>query len=377
MGTEPSQDRRPRRGFGRGAPPAGDGFPARLDRRRRCPVGRHRRLSPMVSSTLRTRDPPPAYAAVLQPDRGAVRLPARRAEPTAGSSSSKSCGPTTRIDRRSAGVHRLRDLGSPGPAEDPAADRAHPGRQGGHRQSPRPLVGSGNVAGPTLSSLGNDFGLAPLLGKPLAVISDARLNGRGNSDCRRTASGVSGEDTITVNRKYRDQWTENSQPGSSCCRTSSRTSVTLRLPSSAGSWPCSCTRSWLGNEDLDLEPSLHEELPGILNWTLDGLERLTRQGRFTRPDYTDEVLITLADLASPVSAFVRDQCDRNPMLTAKCSVLYDRWKAWAEDNGQRPGTAQTFGRNLRAVVPGVRVERPRDDTERTRWYRGIGVKGQR
>ena len=40
------------------------------------------------------------------------------------------------------------------------------------------LVGPDNVAGPTLSSLGNDFGLAPLLGKPLAVISDARLDGR-------------------------------------------------------------------------------------------------------------------------------------------------------------------------------------------------------
>ena len=70
------------------------------------------------------------------------------------------------------------------------------------------LVGPANVAGPTLSSLSHDFGLAPLLGKSLAVISDARL------DAQRDASvvverllAISGEDTITVNRKYRDQWT--------------------------------------------------------------------------------------------------------------------------------------------------------------------------
>ena len=37
------------------------------------------------------------------------------------------------------------------------------------------LIGRGHVAGPTLASLGTNFGLSPLLGKPLAVISDARL----------------------------------------------------------------------------------------------------------------------------------------------------------------------------------------------------------
>jgi putative DNA primase/helicase len=36
------------------------------------------------------------------------------------------------------------------------------------------IIGKGNVAGPTLASLGTNFGLAPLLGKPLAVVSDAR-----------------------------------------------------------------------------------------------------------------------------------------------------------------------------------------------------------
>jgi putative DNA primase/helicase len=38
------------------------------------------------------------------------------------------------------------------------------------------LIGKRNVCGPTLNSLGGEFGLAPLLGKSLAVISDARLH---------------------------------------------------------------------------------------------------------------------------------------------------------------------------------------------------------
>jgi hypothetical protein len=60
------------------------------------------------------------------------------------------------------------------------------------------LVGPDNVAGPTLSSLGGEFGLAPLLGKPLAIVSDARLSGRGSQVVVERLLAISGEDTITV-----------------------------------------------------------------------------------------------------------------------------------------------------------------------------------
>ena len=69
------------------------------------------------------------------------------------------------------------------------------------------LVGRENVAGPTLSSLSGDFGLAPMIGKPLAVVSDARMSGRDSSVVVERLLSVSGEDRLTVNRKYREQWT--------------------------------------------------------------------------------------------------------------------------------------------------------------------------
>ena len=40
------------------------------------------------------------------------------------------------------------------------------------------VVGMANVCGPTLASLGTNFGLWPLLGKMLAIVADARLSGR-------------------------------------------------------------------------------------------------------------------------------------------------------------------------------------------------------
>ena len=67
----------------------------------------------------------------------------------------------------------------------------------------RGLLGSQNVAGPTLASLGQNFGLAPLLGKPLAIVSDARLGGRTDSAVvTERLLSISGEDSLTIDQKY-------------------------------------------------------------------------------------------------------------------------------------------------------------------------------
>jgi putative DNA primase/helicase len=236
------------------------------------------------------------------------------------------------------------------------------------------LVGRDNVAGPTLSSLAGEFGLAPLLGKPLAVIADARLSGRNSTIVVERLLSISGEDTITVNRKYRDQWTgrlparfmllSNELPelGDASAAIAGRF-VALQL-----------TRSWLGQEDPDLEPELHTELSGILNWALAGLDRLEEQGRFTRPSSTDEAYITLQDLASPVGAFIRDRCELGIEHEIALDEMWSAWKSWAEDNGHPRQTKQMLGRNLRAAHARIRVARPRDGDERTRVYRGITLR---
>jgi putative DNA primase/helicase len=70
------------------------------------------------------------------------------------------------------------------------------------------LLGRDNVAAPTLASLQTNFGLAPLIGKPLAIISDARLSARSDQAIivERLLS-ISGEDAITIDRKFLPTWT--------------------------------------------------------------------------------------------------------------------------------------------------------------------------
>ncbi|KRD17374.1 phage/plasmid primase, P4 family [Streptomyces sp. Root264] len=222
------------------------------------------------------------------------------------------------------------------------------------------LVGKENLAGPTLAGLGTNFGLATLVGKPLAVISDARLSGNDSSQVVERLLTISGEDTIDVDRKYREQWTG---------RLPTRLMLlSNELPHFGDSSGVIAKRfvllnmrvSWLGKEDTTLTDRLAAEMPGILNWALDGLARLQRTGRITEPASSREAVTTLQDTASPTSAFVRERCATGPTCSVPVDTLWNVWREWAEDNGVRPGTKQVFGRNLLSVVPQLNRSRPRD-----------------
>lgn len=237
------------------------------------------------------------------------------------------------------------------------------------------LVGRQNVAAPTLASLAQNFGLAPLVGKSLAVVSDARLgSAAGTNVVVERLLSISGEDTLTIDRKFRETWT--GQLGTRLFI------ISNELPRFGDSSRAIARRflvlttrhSWLGRENPRLTDQLLTELPGILNWALDGLERLGRAGRFTQPASSQEAITLLEDLASPTSAFVRERCHVDPHAEVLVEELFDAWKRWCEGQGiDRPGTIQAFGRDLRAVAPSVQVARQQEAGSRRRFYAGIAL----
>ena len=235
------------------------------------------------------------------------------------------------------------------------------------------LVGTENVAGPTLSSLSGDFGLAPLLGKALAVVADARLKGRGAHVVVERLLSISGEDTLTVNRKYRDQWTGKLPARLMLCSNELPQLGDASMAVAGRFVPLLLNRSFYGNEDLDLEDALAAELTGILNWALAGLERLAANRRFTTPPAIDDTLRALQDLASPVAAFIRDRCEMGPDKQASFDSIYAAWREWADLNGQVRTSKQVFGRDLRAARPSIKVTQPGSGDNRDRWYVGIGL----
>jgi putative DNA primase/helicase len=235
------------------------------------------------------------------------------------------------------------------------------------------LVGTANVCGPTTSSLAGPFGLQPLIGKTLAIVSDARFHGENIATVVERLLCISGEDTLTIDRK-------------------NITSVTLKLPTrfmfltnefprltdSSGALAgrfviLRLTESYYGREDILLTDRLLAELPGILNWSIEGWRRLHERGHFVVPASVRDVVQEIEDLSSPVAAFVREQCVVGPGHRVPVDVLYDAWKGWCEIEGrQAVTTRQTFGRDLAAAVAGISRRR---GTGMRPFYEGISLRG--
>jgi putative DNA primase/helicase len=222
------------------------------------------------------------------------------------------------------------------------------------------LVGKGNTAGPTLGSLATNFGLQPLIGKSIAVIGDARL-GRGHqSEIIEKLLSISGEDALTVDMKYKESW---------CGTLSVRfTMLSNELPKFGDASGAIASRlliltmikSFLGEEDTQLYNRLIAKLPAILNWSLDGLDRLRERGQFKMPAASANAVQQLEELTSPVSAFVRAACEVGQAHSVPFDTIYSEWVAWCEKEKRRPTNKAAFSSDMTAAFPHLVMSRPRD-----------------
>jgi putative DNA primase/helicase len=238
----------------------------------------------------------------------------------------------------------------------------------------RGLLGEQNVAGPTLTSLAGNFGLAPLIGKACALVSDARLSGKLDQQVvvERLLS-ISGEDALTIDRKYTDAWT-----GQLRLRFVLLSNELPRLADASSALPgrfiiLRLTQSFYGEEDPGLLERLLPELPRILHWALAGRQRLKERGYFVPPSSSADLQQEMEELASPIQTFLRERCELRPEATVSCERLFFLWEQWCRGQGRDyPGTVQSFARDIRTAVPDLVVERVRGDGARRKFFRGIG-----
>ncbi|MHC8354464.1 phage/plasmid primase, P4 family [Pseudomonas sp. LB3P81] len=241
----------------------------------------------------------------------------------------------------------------------------------------RGLIGDANCVGPTLASLSTQFGLEPLIGKRLAIFSDVRISG--HIDQKHLADrvlSISGEDALSIPRKYKSDWTgalktrllmfSNELPKilDDSSALSSRF-IILRL-----------TKTFYGVEDTGLADRLLLELPAILNWSLDGLERLNKRGYFQQPASAMELVKELEKLTSPISAFIEDECVVDPAAQVMCEWLYSFYKIHCQREGwQYAPSAASFGASLRAALPQLERKRLGPKGNQHWVYTGVGLAG--
>lgn len=236
------------------------------------------------------------------------------------------------------------------------------------------LVGTGNTVSPTLGSLGSEFGLADLIGKPLAVVEDARADDdrRNNTTVERLLN-IIGEDAVSINRKNRDYWN-----GTLPTRFMIVSNETPRFLDSSGAitsrfMSVRLKQSYEHNPDPTLGARIAGELPGIFNWAVEGLHRLDKQGHFTRPATMDEMHDLMADMTSPIARFIEERytVTGNDADTLKVSDVFTAFKQWAEDQSMRPINRDTFIQRVLSAAPEVSYKNTRIDGRMGRHFFGV------
>lgn len=195
------------------------------------------------------------------------------------------------------------------------------------------LVGREQTCATSFADLAGGFGVAPLVGKLLCTIGDARAPKDGTAmRGLELLLNISGTDGIQINRKFKDQITGLHLTA----RIAMASNEILDVPDHAGALIrrlaiVEFNRSFAACPDTSLPGKLQAETAGIAVWALAGLRRLRQNGAFTVPASSKEALAEWRTATSPVAAFIDECCDQGEGLELDRTEMYDAWLAWSTE----------------------------------------------
>lgn len=215
------------------------------------------------------------------------------------------------------------------------------------------LLGKDAVTAPTLTKMAGPFGEESFIGKSLAILGDIRWNSRHVAEAVPIFLGISGEDWQTVARKNKQAWEGKLDVRFLLMSNDPPTFTDASGALGVRMIHLEFSTSFAGREDPDLTKKLLRELPGILNWALDGLDALTERGRFVPPANDTDLAEQVARLSSPETAFVQDCCFLSADQRIKLDDLFKAFKTWCDEEGKDfTPTKEVFSRNLQSAFRG-------------------------
>lgn len=210
----------------------------------------------------------------------------------------------------------------------------------------RLLAGKDNAAAVQPGNFGSMFQRASLAGKLVNIVTEMR-EGEVVDDAAFKAI-VSGE-PMAVERKFGDPFTMT--PYATCWIGTNHMPHTRDFSNGLFRrvlvMPFNNTfKPELGNCDPDLEEKLKGELPGILNACLNAYAQAVKVG-FTIPASTLEARKQWRLDADQVAQFLEECMETSPGGEVAFSLLYDRFKVWASQNGIKAAVkSRKFGERL-------------------------------
>ena len=242
------------------------------------------------------------------------------------------------------------------------------------------LLGSVSYVAIGLQTLGEDFGLANLIGKKLALVPDVKLDRRANITriMERLLTTI-GEDDQTINRKNQGYW-----QGKLNIRwlILGNDIPKFRGTDEAGAFAARMilipmNESFLGKEDFDLTEKLLKERAGILIWAMEGWRRLKARDKFIQPASGMPLVQKLRASTSTIGSFVIECCMLGPEEKVSCDMLWAAFCEWSDHRGLAVTlTTNTLSAELHRLFPPIVTGRPRkgNEPDRPRFYHGVRLR---
>lgn len=123
-------------------------------------------------------------------------------------------------------------------------------------------------------------------------------------------------------------------------------------------------------QDKYLIQKLKAELPGILNWALEGLEDYMANG-LQPPASVQAAVADYRSNSDPLQRFINDRCTVGDGLKCSKPDLHNVYVDWCRDNYSTPLNERVFGRSIKEH--GFSDSRPRINGERVKTWLGISI----
>lgn len=126
------------------------------------------------------------------------------------------------------------------------------------------------------------------------------------------------------------------------------------------------------NYDKDLVNKLLKELPGILNWALEGLETYRSRGKFNVPGKIEEAVQDYKHHNDNILSFLDEKTILFDEGLIPRDKLYSVYKKYCNRNGYNPSGKKTFGKRL--IDLGYKSESKYHEGKTRGCYTGIKLK---
>ncbi len=117
-----------------------------------------------------------------------------------------------------------------------------------------------------------------------------------------------------------------------------------------------------------------EELSGLFNWAIEGLNRLLENGRFTNSESVEVLREHYTRVSSPLQAFVMDCCKTGIDEWIWKNDLYSAYVQYCQDKKLPVKAKNKFGMDLATVVPALSDAMKKRNGRQERFWRGINLK---